>query len=212
MRRIIVFDFSGTMIHREIAEEAAKRRLKWLGKKVTTAYLRNALPKNKHYKLNKDLLKKYTGITDDKVLTVLSTDIFKIHMFAVAKEKGKNIFRRGILDALKKLRKDGYQIAVMSGVRSDIIFGMLKITKADHLVDYICAQNPTLDYPNKKLLDCIKGVGKIEFVIGDKLADIEAAKQVKAKAIFLKGGHASGGEEKKADFIIDSTKQILELI
>ena len=212
MERIIVFDFSGTMIHREIAEEAAKRRLKWLGKKVSKEYLRKALPKNKHYKLNKDLLKRYTGVTDDKILTVLSTDIFKIHMFAVAKEKGKKIFRKGILNALKKLKKDNYKIAIMSGVRSDIIFGMLKITKTDNLVDYICAQNPTLDYPNKKLLECIKGVGKIEFVIGDKLTDIGAAKRVKAKAIFLKGGHSLGGEEKKADFIIDSTKQILDII
>ena len=53
-------------------------------------------------------------------------------MFAVAKEKGRKIFRKGIIDALKKLKKDGYQIAVMSGVRSDIIFGMLKITKTDN--------------------------------------------------------------------------------
>ena len=212
MKRIIVFDFSGTMVHREIAEEAAKRRLKWLGKKVTTDYLRKALPKNKHYKLNKDLLSKYTGIKDDKILTVLSTDLFKIHMFAVANEKKKKIFRSGILDALKKLKKDRYQIAVMSGVRSDIIYGMMKITKTDNLIDYICAQNPTLDYPNEKLLECIKGVGKIEYVIGDKMSDIQAAKRVGAKAIFLKGGHRTGGEEKKADFVIDSTKHIIEVI
>lgn len=212
MNRIIVFDFSGTIIKREVTEEAAKRRLKWLGKKVTTKYLRNALKKNTHYKLNKNLLKKYTGVKDDKLLNVLSTGIFKIHMFGLANEKKQKIFRSGILNVIKKLKKDRYKIAVMSGIRSDIIYGMFSITKTDKLIDYICAQNPTLDYSNKNLLDCIKEVGRIEYVIGDKLTDIEAAKRVKAKAIFFKGGHPIGREEKKADFVIKNAKEILEII
>jgi len=212
MKRIIVFDFSGTIIKREVTEEAAGRRLKWLGKTVSKQYLRKALPTNAHYKLNNDLLKKYTGVKDNSRLNVLSTDLFKIHMYALANEKKKDIFRPGILNIIRKLKKDNYLIAIMSGIRSDIIYGMLKIAKADVMIDYICAQNPTLEYSNKQLLDCIKNVGKIEFVIGDKLTDIEAAKRVKAKAIFLKGGHPIGGEEKKADFVISDIKQIFEII
>ena len=212
MDRIIVFDFSGTIIKREVPEEASKRRLKWLGKTVSKDYLRKALPKDAHYKLNKRLLSKYTGIIDEKSLNVLSTEIFKIHMFAIAKEKKQKIFRKGILDVINKLKKDNYKIAIMSGIRSDIIYGMLMITKTEPLFDYICAQNPSLDYSNEELLDCIKNVGKIMYVIGDKITDIKSAKRVKAKSIFIKGGHPIGGEEKKADFVINDAKKILEII
>jgi phosphoglycolate phosphatase-like HAD superfamily hydrolase len=212
MDRIIVFDFSGTVIKREVAEEASRRRLEWLGKTVSKEYLRKALPRDKHFKVNKKLLSKYTGIKDEKMLTMFSTDLFKIHMLAVANEMRQKMFREGIIKVIKKLRKDGFKIGIMSGIRSDIIFNMLKITKTDDLIDYVCAQNPTLTYSNKQLLECIKNAGKIEYVIGDKLTDLVAAKQTGAKSIFLRGGHPLGGEEKKADFIVETPDKILEII
>jgi len=212
MKKIVVFDFSGTILKKEIPEEASKRRLAWLGKKVSKTYLRKALAKDAHYKLNKKLLSIYTGIKDDKLLTIFSTNLFKIHMLALAKEKKQGIFRPGILDVIRKLRRK-YKIAITSGIRTDIIFSMLLLTKTNKLIDYICAQNPSLDFSNSQLLNCVIKLGTIAYVIGDKLTDIQAAaKKPKIKTIFLKGGHPLGREEKQADFVAEKPSDILKII
>ena len=58
----------------------------------------------------------------------------------------------------------------------------------------------------------LKEKGKIYYVIGDKSSDLEPAKSLDAKSIFVTWGHASGGEKDIADFTIDKPEDILKII
>ena len=54
--------------------------------------------------------------------------------------------------------------------------------------------------------------GKIEFVIGDKLDDLQRFGLENTKKIFVKWGHPMGGEEDVADFSIENADELEEII
>ncbi|MAG19865.1 hypothetical protein CL618_00335 [archaeon] len=224
MEKIIAIDFSGTLIKPEIAELASKKRFQILQTEIPKN-LKQMLADNKHYDLNKEQISRLTNIkknmkikyntnskqqvelTGEQILTQIMTNLFQFAMYQVAKEK--DIFPKNLIEILKKIKSKGYKLAIVSGIREDIISGMLNISNCT-IIDYIFGQNPILSYSNKELLNKIKG--KIEYVIGDKLSDIQPAKELKAKSIFVKWGHPTGGEEKLADFTIKKPKELLEII
>lgn len=207
MKKIIAFDFSGTLLKRTIAEQASKRRFKHLGKTVNKAYLRKACATDEHYKLLKKILSKKTGIKNNKKLTTMMTDLFKKYMLQIAREKKDKIFQPGIINAIKKLKARNYKTAIISGIRTDIIKSMLKITKKEKLFDYIFAQNPSLDYTNRQLVKKCRKKGKIAFMIGDKSSDLIAG-----KTIFVTWGHPTGSERKKANFTARKPIDLLKII
>jgi len=226
MEKIIAIDFSGTLIRPEIAEKASKKRFQILQTEIPKN-LKKMLADNKHYELNKEQISKLTNIkkdmkikyntnskqqielTGEQILTQIMTNLFQFAMYQVAKET--DVFPKNLIKTLKKIKQKGYKLAIVSGIREDIISGMLNISNCN-IIDYIFGQNPILSYSNKELLNKLKEKGKIEFIIGDKLTDIEPAKELNTKSIFVKWGHPLGGEEKIADFTIEKPEELLEII
>ena len=176
--RIIAFDFSGTLLKKDVAKEASNRRFAMLGKEVDQEWLEKSLVSNEHYTINNDIIAKDTGI----------------------KEKEK------------ELRKKGYKIAIVSGIRTDIIQGMLEIVERKSMFDYILGQPPGLGVSNEELLRQLQEKGEVSFVIGDKINDINAGKAIKSTTVFVTWGHSTGEEEKKADFMVKHTNEILEIV
>jgi len=212
MKGIIVFDFSGTILHKDVAKEASNRRFSWLGKEVNQEWLEKALATNEHYDINKELISKYTGIKDDKQLTTFMTDFFKYHVLGVVNELKEKSFQPSIVELIKELKNRDYKIAVVSGIRNDIITGVMKITGNEDLIDFVFGQPPELGISNEQNLENCKKEGEIKFVLGDKASDLEVAKKFGAKVIFVKWGHASGNEEEIADYTISEPKELLEII
>jgi phosphoglycolate phosphatase-like HAD superfamily hydrolase len=228
VNKIIIVDFAGTLVKAEMIEKANEFRSSILKRGLPTKY-EHANPKEL-YKANREFVTTLTGlepemtiryrendldfmnITGDKYLNQISTNLFQIGMFMVAKEYGKNIFPKGFIESLKRLQSKGYKLAIVSGVRTDIISGMIAISKSDIQFDYIYGQPPILGIGNEDNLKLLKKQGKILYVIGDKLSDLEPAKKLKAKSIFVTWGHASGGEEKFSDYTIKKPEEILNIV
>ena len=212
MNSIIVLDFSGTLTHEEIAQEASNRRFKFLGQKVNQKWLKRALANNDHYQLNKKLISRQTGLKDDRELTIIMTDLFKYFTLQVVNQRKNKAFQPGIIAVLKKLKKQGYSLAVVSGTRTDIIKNVFKITGHEKLIDYIFGQPPELGFSNEQLLACCARHGRIAYIVGDKLTDLVPAKKYRAKTIFVTWGHPLGQEKQTADFTISQPKGLLKII
>ncbi len=232
MDKIVAIDFSGTLVKSFLAEKANLKRYEILGlEKPSKEEHKKLHGTKKHYDIIKQQLTENYGLdsnakikylqnygneielSGDDVNTIIMTDLFRIGMYSVAREHSKEIYSDGILDVLKIIQERGYKLAIVSGIREDIITGIFSITDCPIKFDYIYGQDPVLSRGDNKMLnEELTKQGKIKFIIGDKMSDLEPAKQVEAKSIFVKWGHATGGEEEFADYSIDKPEELLEII
>lgn len=230
--KIVVVDFSGTLIKPFVAEEANLKRYKILGiPKPSETEHKKLHGTKKHYNLIKEYIAEEYGLSDDmkidfvhnyggeiklsgkEVKTIIMTDLFRDCMYLVAAENKQKIYSDGIIDSLKIIQKRGYKLAIVSGIRKDIITGLLAITKCPLKFDYVYGQDPVLSRDDNRMLNSeLAKEGKIEFIIGDKMSDLEPAKKLKAKSIFFMGGHPTGGEESFADYTISKSKELEDII
>lgn len=230
--KIVVVDFSGTLIKPFVAEEANLKRYEILGiPKPSEIEHKRMHGTKEHYDVIKEYIAKSYGISDDMkinfvqnyggevelsgkdVKTMIMTDLFRDCMYLVASKHGKKIYSDGILDSLKIIQKRGYKLAIVSGIRKDIITGLFVITECPIKFDYIYGQDPVLSRDNNELLNQdLSKKGSIEYIIGDKLEDLEPAKKLHARSIFFLGGHPTGGEKEFADYTITKAKELEEII
>src|SRR3989344_10889 len=160
MKNIIAVDFAGTLVKKEVIDEANLFRAQVLQRGLPSAqeHARNRLL----YQQNRELVEKLTGVTKkhrilyrsnagkevvlkgEQAQNQIATNLFQIGMYMVTKKHGKNIFAPKLLDVLKKIKKKGYALAIVSGVRTDIISGMLEIVGLSNLFEIIKGQPPIL--------------------------------------------------------------------
>ncbi len=229
MERLVLVDFAGTLVKAEIIEEANKLRAEILQKALPTKE-QHANPEQ-FYKVNREFVEKLTGLksdfkikyrendlrfmelTGENVQNQIATNLFQIGMYLAAKIHGMDIFPKGFVEQLKRIKKLGYKLAIVSGVRTDIISGMLQIAGlAPNFFDYIYGQPPILGLENQECdVNELVKKGKVEFSMGDKLSDLERTPKG-AKLIFVKWGHPSGGEEELADYSIKEPKELERII
>lgn len=224
-QKTAVFDFAGTLIRSEIIEEANEFRAR---------ILTRSLPSRKEhsypdglYKANNEFVERLTGLTKDMTIRYrkndldyidiqgdayqnqISTNLFQIGMYMVAKKYGVKIFQEGLISELTRIKTLGYRLIIISGVRTDIISGMLQIAKIPVKFDHIIGQPPILGVTNAQNFKAIKNAS---FVIGDKLSDLLPAKKNRCKTIFVTWGHAQGKENDFADYTIDEPKELKKII
>ena len=229
MEKIIVIDFAGTLVKGEVIEEANEFRSKVLQRSLPT--------KEEHsdpelfYKANREFVEKLTGITKDMKITYrendldfmgldgeqvqnqIATNLFQIGMYMATKKYGKNIIPEGFIEQLQRIKNLNYKLAIVSGVRTDIISGMLQIAQIPIEFDYIYGQPPILGIENQEeAIKELQSKGNVKYNIGDKISDLERTKSTNAKTIFVKWGHPAGGEEKIADYIIKKPKELEGII
>ena len=226
--KIIIVDFAGTLIKGEIIEEANKFRAELLQ--------RGLPPKDEHanpeelYKVNREFVENLTGITKDMIIRYrkndfkdmelggegcqnqISTNLFQIGMYMAAKKYGLNIIPEGLIEQLQRIRDAGYKLAIVSGVRTDIISGMLQIAGMPFEFDYIYGQPPILGVNEAADIKKLSLCGEIVYLLGDKISDLERVEGTGAKSIFVKWGHPAGGEEEYADYSIEKPEELAEII
>jgi phosphoglycolate phosphatase-like HAD superfamily hydrolase len=227
--RIVLVDFAGTLVKAEMIEEANVLRANVLQKSLPTKE-HHADPEL-FYKMNREFVEKLTGLRADTkikyrkndldfmelsgidVQNQISTNLFQIGMYMVAKKYGKDIIPEGLIEQLQRIKDLGYTLAIVSGVRTDIISGVLYITGIPLEFDYIYGQPPKLGIENQKAdVEELKSKGTIEYSLGDKLSDLERGKVDGCQSIFVKWGHPSGGEEEIADYTISHPKELEGII
>ncbi|MEW5897526.1 MAG: HAD hydrolase-like protein [Nanoarchaeota archaeon] len=229
MERIVLVDFAGTLVKAEMIEEANVFRANVLQKSLPTKE-QHADPES-FYKVNREFVEKLVGLKSDArvkyrendldfmelsgvdVQNQISTNLFQIGTYMVAKKYGKDIVPEGLIEQLQRVKDLGYKLAIVSGVRTDIISGMLQIAGIPFEFDYIYGQPPKLGVENQETdVEELKSKGKIEYSLGDKFSDLERGKIDGCKSIFVKWGHPSGGEEDFADYSINNPKELEDII
>ena len=224
--KIILVDFAGTLIKAEILDEANEIRAKVLQKALPTKE-QHANPEA-FYKVNREFVEKLTGLkakakvryrkndldfmelTGEQVQNQISTNLFQIGMYMVAKKHGQKIVPEGLIEQLQRIQKIGYKLAIVSGVRTDIISGMLQIAGIQLKFDYIYGQPPILGMENQEAdIRELQTKGIVEYVLGDKLSDLQRSAK---KSIFVTWGHPAGGEKEYADYTISKPKELEKII
>ena len=229
MDKIIVINYSGTLVKASLAEQANMKRYEILGlEKPSEEEHKEHHATKAHYDIIKEELNKLKipedakityaqnhgediTLTGKEIKTSIMTDLFRLCTFQIAAEN--DVYPEGMIDTLKDVQEKGYKLAIVSGIRSDIITGILAITNFPIKFDYIYGQDPILSRDDKvELYNKLKQQGEIAYIIGDKLDDLKPAKELGAKAIFVKWGHPTGGEEDLADFSIEKPEELKNII
>ena len=229
MDKIVMLDFAGTLVKPEVIEEANEFRAKILERTLPTKE-EHANPEEL-YTVNREFVEKLTGLRKDMKIfykendldfielsgeqaqNQIATNLFQIGMYMAAKKYGTTMMQEGMAEQLQRIKDKGYKLAIVSGVRTDIISGMLQIAGIQIQFDYIYGQPPILGEENQeKAIEELQLKGNIEYNIGDKMSDFERTKQTKAKTIFVKWGHPAGREEEKADYVIAKPEELLDII
>ena len=104
-------------------------------------------------------------------------------MWMAAKKHGEAILEDGMFEQLSRLKKS-YKLAIFSGVRTDIISGMLQIAGID-VFDFILGQPPVLGLSNDRQLKELREHGRIAYVIGDKRSDMDAGRRMMVRAFWF---------------------------
>jgi phosphoglycolate phosphatase-like HAD superfamily hydrolase len=208
----ILFDWDGTIARPEVTGEASARRLRTIGKNVDKEWLEGAKKNNDQSKLLKELISKYTGLSDDKELKTIMTDIFKYHYLAVVNENGAKTAYDGMFDVVKRLHSTGHKICIASTIRSDIINLSLMKLGMDKFFMKVYANSPDLKYSKRDILEMAnKNLGRIDYMIGDKEEDILAGKAVKAKTIYVTWD-ASSSHKEKPDYSVNKPEELLKIL
>lgn len=120
-----------------------------------------------------------------------------------------------VIGTLKKLRKR-YRLALLSNCKHNNIIKLLKGAKVDkNLFDFIIGNDDvkhSKPWPDEILK--VKKRGRIEFMIGDSIYDVMAAKRAKVKTIGVLTGYYTRKrlKRKKPDFIINSINDIFRIV
>jgi phosphoglycolate phosphatase-like HAD superfamily hydrolase len=227
MTDIILVDFAGTLIKTEVLDRANELRSNILNRSLPDA--QEHAHSETLYANNREYVQALTGITEDmqiqytshkldcvmlsgsEVQNKIATTLFQIGMFQAAKQYGADMFVEGMIDTLTQLKQQGFRLAIISGVRTDIISGMFQIAGVE-IFDHILGQPSRLGISNEQQYQQISELGDVTYVIGDKASDIEPAKHFGCKSIFVDWGHPTGGEEELADYSISQAKQLMDII
>ena len=153
------------------------------------------------------------SITNEKELTIMMTDIFKLHYLALTNEMKDKAIYDGMRDTIKRLHAKGHKLAIASTLRSDLIRHSLKTLNMDMYFEKVYGNTPDLKYSKKDVVEMAKkNLDGADFMIGDKEEDILSGKAVKAKTIYVMWGVTGTDLKGKADFSIDKPEEILKII
>jgi len=212
MKKIICFDWDGTLARKEIVEKAALIRFEILNVEKGLDYIKKAIKTNEHYKVNKQAISKKTGITDERELTKIMTNLFQYCYLILANQSKDKIFFKDIIKVIKEI-KNKYKLtfAIATTLRKDIVANIIKILNLQNLFEIVEGNNPELDFNKEDLVKKISKQGNIILMIGDKEEDILAGKSVKSKTALSTWGHHTGTEKKLADFTLKQPKDLLKI-
>ncbi len=209
---LIVFDWDGTIAKKEVANEASIRRFRELGSDVSKEWLAEAQKTHAHYDMNKQLIEKKFGITDEREKTIKMTSLFHKYYAEVVSEWKEKIFYEGMLDTLKEIKKE-HKLAIATTLIQPLIDDSLKILKCSNLFDCVVGNTHALDHSKTTLIRMVADkVGKPSYMIGDRYDDLVAGKENGAETILVLWGNNTEEAKDSADYVISSPKELLSIL
>ncbi len=228
MNGILLIDFAGTLIRNEMIQQANTLRANILQKAAPTT--QEHAQEQTLYANNREALKQLTGLSNEEhiryttneyqqliingedVHNQIATTLFQLGMYIVANENKQDIYVSGMIGTLEELKKRGHILAISSGVRTDIISGVLAITGQTELFSHILGQPPRLGISNETHLRELQSKGKILYAIGDKYSDLEPAKKYGVETVYVTWGTPTGEEETIANHTVQQPEELLDIL
>ncbi len=205
----IAFDWDGTIAKKELVEEANIRRCKTLDISIPLEKMREMQKTHAHYEINKEAIRKYTGVTDERMQTIIMTNLFHLHYLGVVNEWKHKIFYSGMEDVIEKLKKQNVTMSIVTTLRTDIIEPTLEMFGMQKTFKKVYGNTPDLIYSKEQLLrQALTDCGQVHLMIGDREEDMKAGRAVKAKTAFAGWGHGELKDKKLADAILKTPKDL----
>jgi len=210
-KRLICFDLDNTLIHSNKAQVLAfQKALKKYGyNNITNKQLNDRFGISSRIYL-KELI---PGITAKEI-----NKIRKLHGFYLKETSKKYAHKiRGVTSALKELKKD-YKIAIVTNcTRDDVDIFMKNLNFDINLFDIIVCNTRKLKpkpFPDEIIRAENLLKMKADYMVGDTIYDIIAARKAKIKCIAVASGLQSKSVLKKENpyIIVSSVKEIPKLI
>lgn len=208
-----VFDWDGTIAKKEVAEEASLRRGDSLGIHFQPDQLRELQKTHGHYEINKNAIRKYTGVTNDYLLTTIMTNLFQLHYLGVVNEWKEKVFYEDMLDVLRRLKEQHpLRYSIATTLRQDIVGPALEVLGVT-LFDRVYGNTPDLCYTKHDLVQqALHDCGDVHLVVGDRLDDLQAGKEVGAKTAYATWGHGTEDVAGVADFVLERPEDLLAVL
>src|SRR5574341_1040408 len=205
----IAIDWDGTIAKKEVVEEASIRRCKTLDIRMTSGKMREMQKTHAHYDITKEALKKYTGVKDERIQTIVMTNLFQLHYLGVVNEWKSKIFYKSVPEVLRTLKKNGYTLSIVTTLRADIIEPALEALGMRNLFGKIYGNTPDLTYTKEDLArQALTDCKDVHCFIGDREEDMHAGKVIGAKTGFATWGHGELKNKELADVILKVPKDI----
>ena len=213
MIKAVIFDMDGVIVDSEpIHVEAETQIMLKHGVKITAEELRGYTGTTAEFEFN-DLIRKYKLNTTAETLFNEKEDI----LFKLLKEKTEPT--KGVIDLIKKLKQQGFKLAVAtSGHRKLAHYYLRKLGLETFFDTVVCAEDITRSKPDPEIF--LKAAQRLGVepsecvVIEDAKFGVEAAKKAGMKAVGYRNPSSGNQDLSKADWITsDFTKlDIQELL
>ncbi len=210
---LILFDWDGTLAKKEIAEEAALRRLSFLGVTKSRAWIKKAQLTHAHYDVTKEAINQYTGVDNEIMLLTMMTNLFQLHYLAVVNEQKAKALYLHIHQLLEDIKQEfGVTYGIFTALRQDILEPALQTLGIRHLFTHVIGNTPDLRYNKTDLAKMIAVKEKPFLIIGDRKDDLLAGKELNVKTAIARWGHGMKEDSQYADYILENPKDLTKIL
>jgi phosphoglycolate phosphatase len=207
MIKLIIFDLDGTLVD---AYPAITASFNYVMKKLNYPLQKPITIRRAVGWGDKDLLSPFVKSRDLEMALALYR---RNHKTALLK---KSSLLPGVKYVLKKLKKQGYKLAVASNRPTVFSLVLIRHLKLNRYLDYIlCADSPRFRKPHPQMLNRImnKFFAKPSesLYVGDMTIDAQTGRRAKVKTVIVTTGSSSGLEirKEKPYRIIGNIKELL---
>ncbi|MCC7570805.1 HAD-IA family hydrolase [Candidatus Micrarchaeota archaeon] len=196
MNKIIIIDWNGTLIRKNILDRATVLR----GESISSD------------ENHKESLKKFSGIMDEELLTIELTHLLNVYYMHMVNLEGEEIFYPEVLKYLNKWSAGGYKLFIVSNMWKRTVETTLELMGISHLFEGIYGNTQNLIYDKKSLIEMIiTDVGKPCIYIGDDVEDVDAAKKTGIKSGIVTWGRPWTWDD-YPEYLMDTFHEVNNLI
>lgn len=207
MIKLIVFDFDGVIISsHDLQKEALHKVYEKLGRSGEPPY---------------ETFFSHSGDSLQNIFQAMDIPVDMVQIYQEYSLKNMNLVKLqpGIINALKKLKVDGYFIALCTGKESKRTHILLEhFNIASYFKWVICSDNIIKPKPDPESLITIMSMAKIKsektLMVGDGINDIKCAKAAGVKSIAVTWGDCKPENLllERPDYIVDSIEELIKTV
>jgi len=216
MRRVIYFDWDGTLCSKQVSEEANIRRTKFFLENVDEDKLIEMQHNNdnNHYGFIKEVISNDVGIKPEhKFATMLQTSFFGYNYLKVLQENEQDKFLLFDREEVLNFKKEfDLKFVIVTSLTQNIVENVVDILGLNLIFDGVYGTDDYLiKTKSENLKQAISDNEEDEslIMIGDRGEDIEAGKVNNLKTIFCNYGH---GQTNEANLSIENSSELLDSI